>query len=107
MKGVSTEVIIFSLLAIAIVVLAIFFLSGRLGPGSTQLTKEECRNKVLSACSSYRITGTNNAFKNIPTTCADILGISNNFRNCISPSGTLQYDPCKVVCDEIEGIRSE
>ena len=105
MKGISKEVVI-TIAVLAIVIVVIFFFSGRFGPAATQLTKEECRNKVLSACSSYRITGTNNAFKNIPTTCADILGISNNFRNCISPSGTLQYDPCKVVCDEIEGIRS-
>ena len=98
MKGISTEVIIFAILAIIIVVAAIFFLSGRLGPGVTQMSKEECKQKMQSACSSFRSTGNSAVFNDIPQTCADSLGVSSLFRACIS--GTAEQ--CKNLCESVE-----
>jgi hypothetical protein len=98
MKGISTEVIIFALLAIIIVVSAIFFLSGRLGPGVTQMSKEECKQKMQSACSSFRSTGNSAVFNDIPQTCADSLGVSSLFTACVS--GTINQ--CKNLCESVE-----
>jgi hypothetical protein len=98
MKGISTEVIIFAILAIAIVVAAIFFLSSRFGPGITQISKEECKQKMQSACASFRSTGNPAVFNDIPQTCADSLGVSSLFTACVS--GTT--DQCKNLCESVE-----
>jgi len=98
MKGISTEVIIFAILAIIIVVVAIFFLSGQLGPAVTQMSKEECKQKMQSACSSFRSTGNTAVFNEIPKTCADSLGVSSLFTACVS--GTT--DQCKKLCESVE-----
>jgi hypothetical protein len=98
MKGISAEVIIFAILAIIIVVAAIFFLSGRLGPGVTQMSKEECKQKMQSACASFRSTGNPAVFNDIPQTCADSLGVSSLFRACVSGI----TDQCKNLCESVE-----
>jgi len=98
MKGVSTEVIIFSLLALVIVVAVIFFFSGRLGPAATQLSKEECEQKMRSACASFRSTGNPSTFKNIPETCANALNVLPTFRACVSGS----EHQCINMCEAIE-----
>jgi len=98
MKGVSTEVIIFALLALVIVIAAIFFFSGRLGPAVTQMSKEECEQKMQSACASFRSTGNPSAFKNIPETCANTLNVLPTFRACLSGS----TNQCINMCENIE-----
>jgi hypothetical protein len=98
MKGISTEVIIFAILAIIIAVTVIFFLSGRLGPGVTQMSIEECKQKMQSACASFRSTGNSAVFNNIPQTCADSLGVSSLFRACIRGI----TDQCRNLCRSVE-----
>jgi len=100
MKGLSTEVIIYTIVALAIAIVAYLFLSGRFGPGAAQFTKEECKQKMVTACSSYRISGKNDALKNIPKTCADILGVSSYFNSCTSYD---DYNSCNLLCRSIEG----
>jgi hypothetical protein len=97
-KGISTEVIIFAILALVIVVVAVFFLSGRFGPGVTQLSKEDCKQRMQAACSSFRSTGNNAVFKDIPQTCARDLGVSSQFTNCLSDN----LQECRNLCDAIE-----
>jgi hypothetical protein len=98
MKGVSPEVIIFTLLALGIVVAAYFLFSGRLGPGVTQMSEGECKQKMQSACASFRSTGNPAVFNDIPQTCADSLGVSSLFTACVS--GTT--DQCKNLCKSVE-----
>jgi hypothetical protein len=100
MKGISTEVIIFALLAITIVVLAIFFLSAHFGPGITQISKEECKQKIQSACASFRTTGNFRVFREIPRTCADSLGVSSPFTSCVKGIG----NECRNLCNSVELI---
>jgi hypothetical protein len=98
MKGVSPEVVIFAILALVIVVAVIFIFSGRLGPGVTQMSKEECKQKMHSVCSAFRSTSNYAVFNDIPKTCADSLGVSSLFTACVS--GTT--DQCKNLCESVE-----
>jgi hypothetical protein len=97
-KGISAEVIIFAILAVVIAGIAIFYFSGRLGPGATQLSKEECKQKMQTVCSSFTSTGNPAVFKEIPQTCADILDVSSLFKACQLEKG----NQCKLLCEAIE-----
>jgi hypothetical protein len=98
MKGLSTEAIIFALVALGVAVVVIFILSGRIGPGLTEMSKEGCKQKMQSACASFRSTGNPAVFNEIPKTCADSLGVSSLFKACVG--GTSEQ--CKNLCDSVE-----
>jgi hypothetical protein len=98
MKGISAEVIIFAILAIIIVGVAIFFLSGHLGPGATQMSKEECKQKMQLSCAGFRQIENPAAFNDVPQTCADSLDVSSFFQACVSGD----KNACKSLCESVE-----
>ena len=99
MKGdVSQVVYIVFAVIIAIAILAIAFMLG-FGPFSGEGTASSCKSRILKACGKYEMSGDINAFKEVPSTCADTLGyVSSTFKNCVSGSS---YS-CKNLCDWIK-----
>jgi hypothetical protein len=99
MKGdVSPVVYIVLAIIIAIAILAILFMLG-LGPFSSEGSASTCKSRILKACGKYEMSGDINAFKEVPSTCADTLGdASNTFNNCVSGNS----DSCRNLCDWIK-----
>jgi hypothetical protein len=98
MKGISTEVIVFLVIALVIAGLLILFFTGRFGPGSQQLSYQECVQKLSAACSKYRIDGNNVAFSGLDA-CAKTVGVWDQFYSC-----NYQNDPnnCINMCNIIQ-----
>ena len=97
MKG-DINPIIFAILAVGIVIVAIFLLSGNIGRFTAKMSVEECKQKMQASCSSFTTTGNPAIFRDVPQTCADVLGISAPFKECVAGN----RDRCRVMCDTIE-----
>jgi len=97
MKG-DINPIIFAILAVGIVVVVIFLLSGNIGRFTTRMSIEECKQKMQTSCSSFRTTGNPVVFRDIPQTCAEDLEVSSLFKACIE--GKAQQ--CENLCESIE-----
>jgi len=97
MKG-DINPIIFAILAVGIVVVAIFLLSGNIGRFIARMSVEECKQKMQVLCSSFRTTGNPVVFRDVPQTCAEDLKVSSLFKACIGGS----VSQCENLCESIE-----
>ncbi len=67
----SGIIVIIMVIIIGIVLLAALFM--KWGPFSATISEEECRGKLIAACSEYRSTGNTKLLDNVPNTCYKLL----------------------------------
>ncbi len=97
MKGISTEVIIYAVLALAIVGVAFFFLVGKFTTSTPD--KGECKSKISLACSVFKATGSLAPFEDISNTCGSLLNIEKDLRACKGEMGQDREKSCYRLCN--------
>jgi hypothetical protein len=98
MKGdVSPAIYVIIALIVGIVILAVLFMLG-LGPFSKEGSASLCKSQILKACGKYETSGKIEAFREVPSTCANTLGDKSHvFNGCINDNSLLCDELCKWI----------
>jgi hypothetical protein len=101
MKGVSSEVIVFLVVAIIIGVVVILFFTGKFSPGQKIISESDCRSNYETVCGTYKSTGDMWSLTKFPSSCVKLLGLEEGaFKACtdITKKDEERRPDCDFFC---------